>query len=261
MVKIKSGDTVIDLNSLINEALDELSNSRYNKVELVDDPKVRSGRAWAKYGGNFPIKRNGKIFYVSRSVAVSMYTYCQNPEGEWCVLANQRGPGAPTNVGFWNTPCGYLDYNESAEDAAVREAFEETGVKIPKSKIRLQGVNSSNFGSSQNVGMRFAVALEGTTDNYPLSAANCEPGEVSDIKWIPLSQVSQYKWCFGQEHKVIEQAKTTLGYENGVINNGLEYKINKLKSELRRNPYLYQLFNQILDELNKDTGEEPNITK
>ena len=33
----------------------------YDKVELVNDPKVKSGKEWAQNGGNFPIKRNGKI--------------------------------------------------------------------------------------------------------------------------------------------------------------------------------------------------------
>ena len=49
-----------------------------NKVSLYNDPKVRSGDEWVKYGGNFPIERNGHIYYVSRSVAVSLYCYCRN---------------------------------------------------------------------------------------------------------------------------------------------------------------------------------------
>lgn len=224
-------------------------NDKYNKVSLVDDPKVRSGEEWAKKGGNFPVKRNGKIFYVSRSVAVSLYCYCQNSNGEWCVLANQRGPGAPTNRGEWNTPCGYLDYGETAEQAAARECYEETGVIIPPNKIKQQGVNSRNLSGAQNVSIRFAAVLDGVTDDYPLSAENCEPGEVTDIQWIPLSQVGKYQWAFGQWHKVIEQAKTSLNYENGVIKNDLASKINSLKNELKGNPYATQLFDSILQDL------------
>lgn len=222
---------------------------RYNQISLVDDPKVRNGQEWAKKGGNFPIKRNGKVFYVSRSVSMSMYCYCQNPDGEWCVLANKRGPGAPSSRGLWNTPCGYLDYNESADEGAAREAWEETGVKIPVNKIKMMGVNSGNLSGAQNVTIRFAAVLDGTTEDYPLSMANCEPGEVTDVQWIPLSQAEYYKWAFGQGRKVIEQAKTSLNYENGETHNDLPAKINSLKNELRGNPYAEQLFASILQDL------------
>lgn len=224
----------------------------YDTVTLGNDPKVRSGKEWAEKGGNFPIIRNGKTFYVSRSVAVSLYCYCKNKKGEWCVLANKRGTGAPNYQGCWNVPCGYLDYGETAEDAAARECWEETGVVVPKNKIQQQGVNSHNFGGSQNVTIRFAAVLDGLTDDYPLSMANCEPGEVTNVAWIPLQYVKSLKWAFGQYHKVGEQAKTSLGYDEktGQCLNDLNYKINALKSALRgKHPYEYQLFAQILQDL------------
>lgn len=233
-----------NIRKFVNEAFDK--NNKYNRVRLVDDPKVRSGKEWAKKGGNFPIERNGKVFYVSRSVAVSLYCYCQNESGEWCVLANQRGNGAPNNVGLWNVPCGFLDYHESAEEGAARECKEECGVSVPLERIKMQGVNSGNLHGAQNVSIRFAATLEGTTNDYPLSAQYSEPGEVSDIKWIPLSEVSKYKWAYGQENKVIGQAKTTLGYINGKIEDNLEHKINALKDEISDNPYATQLLKQIL---------------
>lgn len=224
----------------------------YDTVTLGNDPKVRSGKEWAEKGGNFPVVRNGKTFYVSRSVAVSLYCFCQNNKGEWCVLANKRGPGAPNNRGLWNVVCGYLDYGESAEHAAARECWEETGVKIPMEKIQQQGVNSHNLTGAQNVTIRFAAVLDGTTDDYPVSDANCEPGEVSAIAWVPLQYVKRLQWAFGQWHKVGEQAKTTLGYDEktGQCVNDLTSKINSLKSILRgSNPQAYQLFSQILQDL------------
>lgn len=235
------------VSSVLKEYFDK--HDKYNQVSLVDDPNCLSGSEWAKHGGNFPIKRNGKIFYISRSVAVSLYCYCQNSEGEWCILANQRGPGAPTSRGLWNTICGYLDYGRSAEEQAALEAYQECGVKVPLNKIKQQGINTRNLSGSQNVTIRFAAVLDGTTDQYPLSAANCEPGEVSNLGWIPLSEVGNYKWAFGQEHKVIEQAKTSLNYENGEIRNDLPAKINSLKNELKGNPYAEQLFASILQDL------------
>lgn len=216
----------------------------YDKVELVHDPKLRSGADWAKYGGNFPVRRNGRVYYVSRSVAVSMYCYCMDRFGNWCVLANQRGPGAPNNVGLWNVPCGYLDYNEDALTAAVRETFEETGVKIPKEKVAFMGANSKPNGGSQNVSMRHACVLDGTIEDYPVSDANCEEGEVTDIRWIRLGEVKNYQWAFGMGHKVLDQARTSL--IPFMRENGVEDLIKKLRNEIRGNVRANNLLDKIL---------------
>lgn len=216
----------------------------YDKVELVHDPKLRSGADWAKYGGNFPVRRNGRVYYVSRSVAVSMYCYCMDRFGNWCVLANQRGPGAPNNVGLWNVPCGYLDYNEDALTAAVRETFEETGVRIPKEKVAFMGANSKPNGGSQNVSMRHACVLDGTIEDYPVSDANCEEGEVTDIRWIRLAEVKNYQWAFGMGHKVLDQARTSL--IPFMKENGVEDLIKKLRNEIRGNVRANNLLDKIL---------------
>ena len=229
-----------------NEVEDE--DEKYNKVTLGYDPKVRSGKEWHEKGGNFPIVRDGKVFYVSRSVAVSFYAFCQNRTGEWCVLANKRGSGAPNNRGKWNVICGYLDYGETAEEAALRECWEECGLRLDPSVVKQQGINSR----SENVTIRFAAVLSGTTNDYPLSMANCEPGEVDDVAWVPLSKVNRLQWAFGQAYKILPQAKTSIGYDEKTMkcNTDLSYKINALKSELRgRNPYAFQLFTQILQDL------------
>jgi len=194
----------------------EEEDEKYNTVKLGYDPKVRSGKEWHEKGGNFPVVRDGKTFYVSRSVAMSLYCFCQNKKGEWCILANKRGAGAPNNQGLWNVICGYLDYGETAEAGAARECWEECGLRLNPSILQQQGVNSK----SENVTIRFAAVLSGTTDNYPLSMENCEPGE--------------------------------LGYDEktGQCSNDLTYKINALKSALRgKHPYEYQLFAQILQDL------------
>jgi 8-oxo-dGTP pyrophosphatase MutT (NUDIX family) len=78
---------------------------------------------------NFPITKDGKVYWVARNVAVACFVFAPI-NGEWCVLANQRGKGTPDFQGLWNCPCGYLDYNETTKEAAKREVYEETGIKI-----------------------------------------------------------------------------------------------------------------------------------
>lgn len=223
----------------------------YDKVELVDDPKVLKGAEWAKYGGNFPIKRNGRIFYVSRSVAVSMCAFCKDKNGNWCVLANQRGPGCNSSVGLWNIPAGYLDYGESAEEAAARETWEETGVNIPNNvPFRLLGTNANN--ERDDVSMAYTCVLDGTTDDWPLSAENSEPGEVADIKWIPImyqngkinKEFLKYRWN-RNPYAIYGRAQTALmPYVQS--DDKYDVLVKKLKKEIGTNPTALFLLDKIL---------------
>lgn len=241
------------LHRIISEVLEkqtgagqeEHDDDYYNHVEFYNDPKLRSGKEWAEKGGNFAVKRNGRVYYISRSVAVSLYCYCRNGHGEWCVLANKRGPGAPNANNLWNVPCGYLDYDETTDEAVLREAFEETGVRIPKGAIQMMGVNSQPHGNSQNVTVRYAGVLRGTTDDYPTSMDNCEPGEVSAVGWIPLSKVSKLQWAFEQKPKILSQAKTCLRNIDFKTEDTGEM-IKELRRLLSNNPRCLSLFNGIL---------------
>ena len=105
-----------------------ISYSMNDKIELVDDPNVKDG-------GNFPIKRNGKEYWVSRSNTVSLYVFGYDKNGVMHVLINKRGNEVKKGNGRWSIISGYLDYNETLENAAVRECWEETGVKIDKKKL------------------------------------------------------------------------------------------------------------------------------
>lgn len=63
------------------------------------------------------------IFYLDPKVAVG--TIVRGPEG-FLLLKRSIEPG----YGKWTFPGGYVDRGESPEEAAVREAEEETGVRI-----------------------------------------------------------------------------------------------------------------------------------
>ena len=70
---------------------------------------------------NYPItietgEHAGETVWVHRSIAVAGFIFCRI-NNEWCVLANQRGEGAPDFQGYWNCPCGYLDFDETLAEA------------------------------------------------------------------------------------------------------------------------------------------------
>ncbi|UQD53183.1 NUDIX hydrolase [Bacillus methanolicus] len=49
----------------------------------------------------------------------------KNKAGEWLVVKKKYGG----LKGKWSLPAGFVDANETADEAAIREVFEETGIK------------------------------------------------------------------------------------------------------------------------------------
>lgn len=142
---------------------------------------------------NFEVEKDGQKFWVSRSSIVTLYVFCKNENGEWCVLASQRGKNAKW-PGKWNVVCGYLDYGETLEAAASRECFEECGVNIEGARLISCGTDSAALNGPVN--HNFACILDGVTEQYPPSMKNCEGygtdmQEVQDVGWIPLSRLGK----------------------------------------------------------------------
>ena len=75
----------------------------------------------------------GFVFYLNPKVVAGTI-----PEEHGRVLLTRRSinPGR----GLWTFPGGFVDFGETVEDAAVRETFEETGLKVDL--IGLQNVYS-----------------------------------------------------------------------------------------------------------------------
>lgn len=180
----------------------------YVVYDFVNDKKWV--KKWENKHFNFPFYHKGKEFWFSRSVAVTMFTLCKNKSDEWCVLANKRGKGTPDFQGLWNIVCGYLDFNECGEEAARRETKEETDVDIPIDKIKFLGVNTSPQANRQNVSLRYYTILDGNINDYVLSNENSEEDEVSEIKWIKLTDVDKYDWAFNHDTLIKEMADKIL---------------------------------------------------
>lgn len=147
---------------------------------------------------NFPVYvgRNRRgikpgTYYVSRSCAAEAVVLCKK-SGVWHVLANKRGPGCFNNAGLWNVPSGYVDTDETCEQTAVRETFEETGVSIYERKLKLYCIDSAPVDRQNIVAVYYTVLnreeLPRTSDEYS------EEGEISEIKWIPETEFDYYRW-------------------------------------------------------------------
>ena len=129
-----------------------------------------------------------------------------------CVLANKRGKGTPDYQGKWNCPCGYLEADESAQEGCARETLEETGLKIPIEKFKMNGVETEpEICNNANVTIRH-ICIFNYEESKELPELNAEKvksdklgetNEVADVKWIPIGDISKYEWAFNQKETIL----------------------------------------------------------
>lgn len=159
---------------------------------------------------NFPFFYRGNEYWYSRAVATSPFVFCKNIDDKWCVLANKRGKGTPDYQGYWNVPCGYLQFHITGEQNASKEVFEETGVNVEAEKFKLFGVETDPNANRQNVSLRYYALLDGVTTDYLTNSDASEKNEVDDIKWIPLDEIDNYQWAFGHDIRIKELSEKVL---------------------------------------------------
>ena len=152
--------------------------------------------------------KDGKfIGWFSRSMATALYLFCQDKNGILYVLASERGKGAADFNGYWNCTCGYLDFNETTKQCAIRELKEETGVSVTEDDITFIGYEDSPSANKQNVTFRFAGFLKGQSiEDVVFDKTGNEKNEVGEIKWIPYTEVDNYKWAFNHDTRIKEAA-------------------------------------------------------
>ena len=156
---------------------------------------------------NFPVNVEGREFWISRSVAVVPVVIINSiKENNTYVIANKRGKGVPNEAGKWNVPCGYLDWDETVEEAAEREIFEETGYIIPAIKFKVYGLNSNPKEYHQNVSIRMWAFLlvNSLNDLKKGKPTGGEKNEVEEVKLIPIADIGKYDWAFGHDKRIFE---------------------------------------------------------
>lgn len=165
---------------------------------------------------------DGTEIWISRSVVVAVCAVLIKEDQPY-ILVNQRGPGLPNAQYQWNLPCGYLDYDETTQEAAVREVWEECGVDLnPLMSVAKAlyfevpwDVSSTPLGEKQNVTIHHGVVTE--VEALPqVSNAYNEPDETVDIRWAPLSDTVQLDFAFNHFDRIkkfIEHIKKDLNLD------------------------------------------------
>lgn len=156
------------------------------------------------------VSEDGREIWLARHIAVAV-TALAIHDDEPYVLVNQRGPGVPNYQGYWNLPCGYLDYDETTQEAGIREVWEECGVDIQplldRAHIRFfdqpWDVNSRPGGTKQNVTIHHGFAVSVSSLPRTSNLYN-EPNETLDIKWLALREVNEFEFAFDHKSRIAQ---------------------------------------------------------
>ena len=130
----------------------------------------------------------GKEEWVARNITVLVKIEGYDKNLDRYILANQRG-----------------HYNETIREAAAREVFEETGIKISPKNLILEEVDDDpNNDKRQNVTFHYRYTLRHNIEDTVLTSVNSEDGEVINIQWIPYHDVQKYKWAFNHDKLILQ---------------------------------------------------------
>lgn len=188
---------------------------------------------------NFKItaKEDGKEYWISRSVAVVAIILGVKDGMIKSTLISQRGPGCPDFIGDWACTCGYLDWDETAEEGVVREVYEELGINIPKDRIFLHKiVTDPKENSRQNIVIRYVIPIpqEELEELYQTAKNNLgksverggESCEVSDVKLISITDLTNFTWAFNHDDVILNTYNSWKKYTFAKVTESLVTKLD-----------------------------------
>ena len=111
---------------------------------------------------------NGNDVWISRSNVVIPVVFKMNEEtGDIFTLVEKRG-SAVSHTGEWCCPCGYIDWDETLEEACHREVKEETGLDLDMDKIIFVNVDTNIHTKNQTIDHWYMCWANGKDFDIPL---------------------------------------------------------------------------------------------
>lgn len=124
---------------------------------------------------------------------------CLHPEEDAILLVEQAKPGAEPR---WALPGGTWEIDESAEEAAVREVREETGLDV-----RLVGLYDSRVEVREREETRVAVFI--LTYEACWVGGELVPRDPDDhvlqAAWVPFSRLDSLPFAHPEQRQLIER--------------------------------------------------------
>jgi ADP-ribose pyrophosphatase len=138
---------------------------------------------WFKVFADKVVLPSGKMiedYHVIDFSKESVAVIIENEKEEILLIQSYR---YVTNSLEWEIPAGGVDDSESILDAAVREAFEETGYEIIN-PFAMYSYNPSNGNSTQVFHIVAAKAGEKKSDDF-------DRNEVRKVKWASKEEIKR----------------------------------------------------------------------
>lgn len=150
---------------------------------------------------------NGKTVWESRSVVV-IATVVSLASAHPDILLVKRARGT-YKEGMWCLPCGFLDYDETALEAAQREVWEESGIDTTEPGWVFETdpwrINSIPSNEKQHVSIYYNFTKAGPRPNAKMAPS---PQEIEETAWIPISQAQEMDLAFNHSAAVSALAKS-----------------------------------------------------
>jgi ADP-ribose pyrophosphatase len=120
----------------------------------------------------------GFVFYMNASAAVAAFIV--NNSGDLLVCRRGKNP----EIGTLDLPGGFIDNNETAEEAICREISEELNAKVNSAKYLYSLPNIYEYSNLTipTLDMFFSCELESTSDLKPAD-------DVADCFFVSLSEL------------------------------------------------------------------------
>ena len=152
-----------------------------------------------------------KEMFASYPFQETLKFYCADPvivcDGNILLVKRGQAPGK----GSWALPGGFVNANETAKEAMVRELREETGLKVPAPVIKSLANRSKIFDNpNRNIGIprvsnAFYVEIfpDKNSKGMPKLPKVKGADDAAEAKWFPLAEV-RHMSLFDDHNDVID---------------------------------------------------------
>jgi len=150
---------------------------------------------------------NGKTIWESRSVAV-VGVVLGIWESNVYVLLEKRSDIIMDSPGKWCLPCGYLDWDETAQEGLKREIYEETGLDIDTMEDDMVFENKQPFlvntdpsENRQNITLSYINAFDFFKTGLP-ELKIMDLNETSELRWVSIEYLSNFDLAFNHQNTI-----------------------------------------------------------
>lgn len=143
-------------------------------------------------------------------------------DSQGCILVHKRSMSKKVNPGDIDHICGGVHSDESAEQAASRETWEEAGIEPTKLEVVLKGVNRYN---------RYRTLLIGESADEP------KVMDSTEVEWVRFIHPDELKAKMSSEELTFVDEffeDTALAMQQREVNEIKSAKLGGLNEKLRR---------------------------